>query len=308
MQGLRAIFFDMYNTLARFWPPREEIQAQACRDFGVEVTPEGVARGYALADAFMARENAGPRPVPRRSPQDQGDFFMEYQRLILQGAGVEAEPRLAARVWARVREIPYGLALFDDVLPGLERLRDAGLTLGLISNMDRGGEELAGELGLTGHVEVVVTSREGGRREAPPGHLPGGAGAGGGVAPRGGPRGGPVRVGRGGRPAGGHPARAHGPLRYAGAPRGSARGAGHGGGGGAGGGVGGLFHAGRFVSDVMSCTKLGRGFFWETNPIFVGGLACPQGIPEQGCHAVHGSRIGGSGVPGKGLMAGGGSV
>ena len=160
MQGLRAIFFDMYNTLARFWPPREEIQAQACRDFGVEVTPEGVARGYALADAFMARENAGPRPVPRRSPQDQGDFFMEYQRLILQGAGVEAEPRLAARVWARVREIPYGLALFDDVLPGLERLRDAGLTLGLISNMDRGGEELAGELGLTGHVEVVVTSRE----------------------------------------------------------------------------------------------------------------------------------------------------
>ena len=160
LQGLRAIFFDMYNTLARFWPPREELQAQACQAFGVEVTPEGVARGYALADAFMARENAGPRPVPRRSPQDQGDFFVEYQRLILQGAGVEAEPELAARVWARVRELPYDLALFDDVLPAVERLRGLGLTLGLISNMDRGGQELAHDLGLDGHMDVVVTSKE----------------------------------------------------------------------------------------------------------------------------------------------------
>ena len=160
LHGVRAIFFDLYNTLARFWPPREEVQAQACRDFDIEVTPEGIARGYALADAFMAGENAGGAPLRRRSPEGRAAFFAEYERLVLQGAGVEVGLGLAGQVWERVRQIPYDLALFDDVLPSLERLRSLGLTLGLISNMNREGKELAESLGLAAHVDFVVTSQE----------------------------------------------------------------------------------------------------------------------------------------------------
>lgn len=168
LAGVRALFFDLYNTLARFWPPREELQVTASREFGLGVTPEGIGQGYAEADAFMARENAGPLPLRRRSPEAREAFFAEYERLILQGAGVEVGPELAGRVWARVRQIPYDLALFDDVLPGLERLRALGLTLGLISNMNREGQELAASLGLTAHLDFVVTSREVGAEKPHP--------------------------------------------------------------------------------------------------------------------------------------------
>ena len=51
---IKAVFFDLYGTLAGFSPSRYEIQSSACADFGVSVTPEGILRGYALADAFIA--------------------------------------------------------------------------------------------------------------------------------------------------------------------------------------------------------------------------------------------------------------
>jgi putative hydrolase of the HAD superfamily len=160
LREVHVVFFDLYNTLARFWPPREELQEEACRAFGVEVTPEGVARGYAVADAFMACENAGPNPIPSRSAKDQQQFFVEYQKLILEGAGVVAEDELVTRLWNKVRELPYDLVLFNDVLPALVQLKELGLTLGLISNLDRDGKDLIQHLGMSLHIDLAVTSRE----------------------------------------------------------------------------------------------------------------------------------------------------
>ena len=54
----KAVFFDMYNTLAGFRPSRYEVQSEACREFGIEVTPAGIVQGYAAADAYMTEQNA----------------------------------------------------------------------------------------------------------------------------------------------------------------------------------------------------------------------------------------------------------
>ena len=59
---IRAVFFDMYGTLAGFSPSRFELQSQACADFGIRVTPEGVLKGYAAADAYMNEQNAVEPP------------------------------------------------------------------------------------------------------------------------------------------------------------------------------------------------------------------------------------------------------
>ena len=158
--GVRAVTFDLFDTLARFWPPREQIQAEALRAFAIEVTPQGIDRGYALADAYMARENASGAPVRMRSPEATAAFFAEYERLVLHGAGVEVSREMAWRVWQQVRTIRYDLALFDDVLPSLRRLKDLGLALGLISNINRTGPDLLNSLGLEGVLDSAVTSRE----------------------------------------------------------------------------------------------------------------------------------------------------
>ena len=140
----------------------------ACRDFGLQVTHEGIARGYARADAFMAQENAGPLPLRLRSPEARAAFFAEYERLILQGSGADVGLDLAGQVWERVRQIPYGMVLFDDVLPNLDLLRGRGLTLGLITNMNRDGGELAESLGLAPYLDFTVTSIEVGAEKPHP--------------------------------------------------------------------------------------------------------------------------------------------
>ena len=156
---IKAVFFDFYNTVGRFWPPREELQATACGEFGIRVTPEGVDVGYALADAFMARESAR-LPLRERGRQGVKDFFAEYQRLILQGAGVEVSLELALQISARLRQLSYGYALFDDVLPTLDALKKRGLTLGLLSNNEGDMGKLSEELGLSPYVDFTITSAD----------------------------------------------------------------------------------------------------------------------------------------------------
>ncbi|MCS7207533.1 MAG: HAD-IA family hydrolase [Dehalococcoidia bacterium] len=157
--GIRAVFFDLYNTLARFWPPREEVQAHAAATVGLQVSPEGIARGYAQADAYLTRENAR-WPLRLRPPEEVDKFWAEYERLILAGAGVQVDAETALKVWRAVRALPYDLALFPDVLPGLRLLRERGLVLGVLSNINRDGPALLNGLGLAGAVDFLVTSRE----------------------------------------------------------------------------------------------------------------------------------------------------
>ncbi|MCE2456410.1 MAG: HAD-IA family hydrolase [Dehalococcoidia bacterium] len=164
---IQAIFFDLYGTLAGFQPDRFQIQSQACAQFGIEVTPDGILRGYALADAFMSDQNA-VQPVRTLSPGERNEFFAEYERRVLRGCGVDVSVRQAAEVWTAVREIPYEMARFDDVLPAMDLLKQQGFTLGLISNMNAPGNQLAEDMGLTPYLDLVVTSGEVGMEKPHP--------------------------------------------------------------------------------------------------------------------------------------------
>lgn len=153
----RAIFFDLYNTLARFEPPREELQAQVAAAFGLKVTRAGILLGYVQADALMSLENAR-EPIRQRSPEAQTAFFARYEQAVFLGAGVEVPLEVAAQMWQRLRQLPYDLALFDDVLPSLAELKQRGLTIGLISNLSRNLDQLCQRLGLAPYLDVVVSS------------------------------------------------------------------------------------------------------------------------------------------------------
>ena len=156
---IKAVFFDLYGTLAGFHPSRYEIQSEACADFGIQVTPEGTLKGYALADAYMAEQNT-VRPLRQLDSESRNHFFAEYERLVLKGSDVEVSNEQADDIWRRVRRVRYQLTLYNDALPAMDELKNAGLTLGLISNMNRDGTELAESLGLAAHLDFAVTSTE----------------------------------------------------------------------------------------------------------------------------------------------------
>ena len=49
---IKAVSFDFYNTLVRFWPPLEGIQQAACHELGLTVQEEEIIHGYAVADVL----------------------------------------------------------------------------------------------------------------------------------------------------------------------------------------------------------------------------------------------------------------
>ncbi|MBI4198791.1 MAG: HAD family hydrolase [Chloroflexi bacterium] len=166
---IKAVFFDFYGTLARFFPPREELQAQAIGGFGYSVSREGLVKGYALADDFMGQVNASDTPMNRLLGKARLAFFARYEQIILREAGVEVDLPTARRIWEAVQGIPYGLALYDDAIPALDTLKRRGLTLGLLSNIGREPRQLMESHGLTAYLDFAVTSQEiGSNKPHPP--------------------------------------------------------------------------------------------------------------------------------------------
>ena len=86
---IKAVSFDFYNTLVRFWPPLEEIQRAACQKLGLTVQEQDITRGYAVADVFFNRENED-RSLSLRSDEDRLEFFGRYEQLILETRVVSA--------------------------------------------------------------------------------------------------------------------------------------------------------------------------------------------------------------------------
>lgn len=165
---IKAIFFDLYNTLAGFRPSRYEVQSAALADFGLTVTPEGILRGYHLADTFMSEQNA-TKPLRSLNSDERNAFFAEYERRVLSGDGLDVPAEQASQIWRRIREIPYDMAAFDDAPPVLDSLRQQGFTLGLITNINQNGDELATSLGLMEYLDFTVTSGEvGAEKPSPP--------------------------------------------------------------------------------------------------------------------------------------------
>jgi HAD superfamily hydrolase (TIGR01549 family) len=164
---VKAVFLDFYNTLVRFWPPLDEIQQAACRELGLNVSKEGVRKGYVLADDFMSQENA-VLPLADRNPEERGRFFAEYERLILQGAGIDVTTRLAEQVWQMAIQVPKDFDLFEDVVPGLDLLKKRGITLGVISNLRQDMDQLCRKLGLEPYLNFCVTSAEAGAEKPHP--------------------------------------------------------------------------------------------------------------------------------------------
>jgi putative hydrolase of the HAD superfamily len=156
---IRAVFFDLYNTLVGFDPPREEIQASVLKDFGIEVSPESLLRPIMTADDFIYQEHARSS-ISKRSKEETMALYAQYHGIILREAGLDTSQELIAGILKKWMDFNYKMVLFDDVVPTLTRLKELGLILGLITNVDCDITRLYQELGLSAWFQVVVTSQE----------------------------------------------------------------------------------------------------------------------------------------------------
>lgn len=159
ISNARVILFDVYGTLATWYPDRFVLHQRAASKFGIEVTEKGIDAGYAVAEAYMTRQNA-TAPIRLMSQDERDQFFAKFEQMVLQGCGIEVDLELADKIWQEVAKQEYELVLYDDVLDNLDSLRNQGYIVGIVSNVPSGGEELADQLGLSDSIDFAVTSSE----------------------------------------------------------------------------------------------------------------------------------------------------
>lgn len=158
---INAVFFDLYQTLVYFAPPREELHASVLKKFGIDVKPEVFNRPLAAADKFIS-EKTGSAIVKGQSEEDKRALWVQYEEVVLREAGIEVSEKLVLGLLSKMQQVKTKMVLFDDVIPALTDLKGRGLILGLISNIDMDINLLLRELELQTLIQAAVTSREAG--------------------------------------------------------------------------------------------------------------------------------------------------
>ena len=164
---IKAVFFDFYNTLVRFWPPLDQIQHASCLEFGFNIEPKAIGYGYSVADVYFNRENE-LKPLATRSEDERLAFFAQYEQILLENAGLSVTLDLARQIWQVAISVPKDFVPFEDTLASLERLKQKGYHLGVLSNLRRDMDRLCQDLGMSPYLDFCLTSADVGAEKPDP--------------------------------------------------------------------------------------------------------------------------------------------
>ena len=156
---IKAIFFDMYNTLVCYDPPREESQAEALRKFGFEFKPHQLTAPIIAADEYFYEENA-KLALAKRSDEEKKKLWGQYEAVFLKEVGITPTKELITGLLMEMKNFKSEMTLYDDVIPTLTKIKNMGLITGLVSNADRDITAMLERLQLDALLDVIVTSQE----------------------------------------------------------------------------------------------------------------------------------------------------
>jgi putative hydrolase of the HAD superfamily len=151
-----AVFFDAGETLVHPHPTFPDLFATILAREGYDVDAETIrARIHVVSDRFSkaARENELWTTTAEKSRA----FWHDVYGIFFEHLGIANANGLIDVVYREFTDVA-NYALFDDVVPVLEELRDAGLRLGVISNFEEWLERLLERLGVRPFFDVRVIS------------------------------------------------------------------------------------------------------------------------------------------------------
>ena len=155
--NIKWVYFDFFNTLAEFYPPREQLQAKAAEALGIKIDARSIRSAYGIADSFMGRENTR-YPLAKRDSEELASFWADYEQLLLTTAGVSVTKERAGLIFQKLSTLDQKFILFDDVNETLKHLKSLDLSIGLISNMNQDLSAIVDELGISLYIDCVATS------------------------------------------------------------------------------------------------------------------------------------------------------
>ncbi len=157
---IKAIFFDWFNTLAHYDPPREEIYRSAFKEQGIDVSIGQVYRGLLEGDRQLFSMKARGL-VKYKRLSEISDVMTLYPLSISASVGITTSHDIHQKVINRVlKNFESRIILFEDVLPVIKELKKTGYILGIITNADQSVIKLIDSLGLSEYLDAVITSEE----------------------------------------------------------------------------------------------------------------------------------------------------
>lgn len=160
---IRLVTFDLYDTLVELAPQRWERLATALTRIGINPDIVALRDADVIAEDFYTAENAKV-PIRDLPVDDQEAFRVEFMRVWLNAAGIDADLELARAARAGYRAeldvtpgysnyVPYA-----DVVESAQRLREAGVKRAIISNADADVTEFVTHLAIAHEMDLIVTS------------------------------------------------------------------------------------------------------------------------------------------------------
>lgn len=154
--GYAAVFFDVGGTMVHADPTFPDLFATILRREGHDVDPGTVhERAHIVFDRFGAA--ARTKEMWTTSPERSRRFWHEGYAILLKELGLPDGDGLLDAVYAAFTD-PANYALYEDVAPALERLGNAGLSLGVVSNFEAWLDPLLERLGVRSTFGVRVIS------------------------------------------------------------------------------------------------------------------------------------------------------
>lgn len=164
---IRLVTFDLYDTLIELHPKRWERLRYALERLGIDADLGALRDADLQAEDFYTAENT-IQPIRDRMPAEREAFRLASMADWLSAAGIDADEalvRAARQGYLAEYETPavenpigYGYRVFADVVPALERLREAGVKRAVISNADDDVTDLCVHMAFAHEMNVIVTS------------------------------------------------------------------------------------------------------------------------------------------------------
>ncbi len=169
--ALRAVLFDAGLTLIRSVTPAVDVATEALADFGIAAERPALAAAMARADDYLVQTwHRGDWWAAEATVRQ---LFVDSYRVGLAelprvGRDDAIVTRLAEAIYYKYHDVRHW-ALFPDVLPTLDALRAAGVTMGVVSDWGHGLESILLELELGDYFAFLVVSSRLGIAKPDPG-------------------------------------------------------------------------------------------------------------------------------------------
>ena len=168
---VRAVFFDFYETLCFHRHSLEENLERIAKRYGVEVNWE---RCETALESLFAGTSV-PDPTTDYSLLEVLITVMQRECEFIKEVGIEKHVEQIA--WELLQSGHYvfaanSITLYDDAIPTLQHLRDAGFKLAIVSNWDTPLDPLTERLGIAEYFDAIVASHDARvRSEKPDPHI-----------------------------------------------------------------------------------------------------------------------------------------